>query len=106
MAVASRIARLNAAVEAHWGEPITYYDATGASSSTRCVLTSQYDELGIGGSPMMSERRWTGLIDSVDLQFGPEVGDVIQTAAGVRYRVDEPATETDGMWLLVLRTAD
>lgn len=100
MTTADRIARLNSACEAHWGEPVTYHDGSGGTTAVPCVLTNSYDQLGI--DTIMREQRWQGLINSVDLALTPAVGDVIETATGARYRVDEPPEDADGLWRLIL----
>ena len=102
MTVAARTARLNAAVQRHWGESVTFIDGAGAETVCQCVLRAASDAIDLAGVFAVTEKRWMADINTADLATRPAAGDQVVTAAGVTYRVDDLADEIDGMWRLHL----
>lgn len=107
MSVSSRQARLNAAIlsrAAGLGEVMTFTRA-GASTGVpvTAAITRRSDLLWSGGMIGVTEDHYKGYVVTSLFKEPPAIGDTFTKLNGEIYEIDQNATESFGLWLLVLR---
>lgn len=106
MSLADRLARVNSAVMRHWGEPVTYtHYASGIEVSCDVVIVVETAQFFPGDLPV-EEQRFSARVNATDLASAPQVGDLIETAAGRVWRVDLARPDEYGIYRLPLRVVD
>jgi hypothetical protein len=102
MSFAEIRADANSTVAQCLGEACTHIDSAATETACTVVITSAADALDLTVGGIVSEQRWSGLVDQTELSARPESGDQIVTAAGVTYLVDD-AHDQQGMWRMSLQ---
>jgi hypothetical protein len=85
------------------GEIVTVKRGETVLGSPRCILTRRTEPFFQGGEIIVDEEHHTARIPTLSLDSDPVVGDVIETAANVRYRIDAPPERAASTWRLIVR---